>query len=76
MFLTIISQFEYADNFYYCAAAILRKHEELVIGRRKEMLEKRKHQIEQELRVRETRVFEVEPFLAVAKQLQNLGIGM
>jgi len=43
------------------------------------MLEKRKHQIEQkeqELRVRETRVFEVEPFLAVAKQLQNLGIGM
>jgi hypothetical protein len=79
MFLTIISQFEYADNFYYCAAVILRKHEELVIGRRKETLEKRKHQIEQkeqDLRVRETRVFEVEPFLAVAKQLQNLGIGM
>jgi len=58
---------------------ILRKHEELVIERRKEMLEKRKQQIEQkeqELRVRETRVFEVEPFLAVAKQLHNLGIGM
>jgi hypothetical protein len=78
MFLTIISQFEYADNFYYCAAVILRKHE-LVIGRGKEILEKRKHQIEQkeqELRVRDPRVFEVEPFLAVAKQLQNLGIGM
>jgi hypothetical protein len=47
---------------------ILRKHEELVIERRREMLEKRKQQIEQkeqELRVRETRVFEVEPFLAV-----------
>lgn len=41
------------------------------------MLEEREQQIEQkeqELWVRETRVFEVEPFLAVAKQLQNLGM--
>jgi hypothetical protein len=56
-----------------------RRHELLLIDRRKSRLEewrKRLDQRESNLKDRETRVFEVEPFLSVAKQLQNLGIGM
>ena len=39
-------------------------------------LRKRLEQREFNLKDRETRVFEAEPFLSVAKQLQNLGMGM
>jgi hypothetical protein len=56
-----------------------RRHELLVIDRRKQKLEewrKRLEQRESNLKDRQTRVFEAEPFLSVAKQLQNLGIGM
>ncbi len=56
-----------------------RRHELLVIDRRNQKLEewrKRLEQRESNLKDRETRVFEAEPFLSVAKQLQNLGIGM
>ena len=58
------------STIFLPTAAILRKHEELVIERKKEMLEKRKQQIEQkeqELRVREARVFEVERGKTVTK---------
>ena len=56
-----------------------RRHEMLVIDRRKGKLEEWRIKLEQResnLKDRETRVFEAEPFLSVAKQLQNLGIGM
>jgi len=56
-----------------------RRHELLVIDRRKQKLEewrKRLEQRESNLKDRENRVFEAEPFLSVAKQLQNLGMGM
>ena len=63
-----------------------RRHELLVIDTRKKKLEEWKRRLEQmqydlttresNLKDRETRVFEVEPFLSVAKNLQNLGIDM
>ena len=56
-----------------------RRYELLVIDRRKQKLvewRKRLEQRESNLKDRESRVFEAEPFLSVAKQLQNLGIGM
>ena len=56
-----------------------RRHEMLVIDRRKGKLEEWRTKLEQReynLKDRETRVFEAEPFLSVAKQLQNLGIGI
>src|SRR5262249_33122944 len=49
-----------------------RRHELLVIDRRKQKLEewrKRLEQRESNLKDRENRVFEAEPFLSVAKQL-------
>ena len=56
-----------------------RRHELLLIDRRKSKLEewrKRLEQTESNLKDRESRLFEAEPFLAVAKTLKNLGIGM
>jgi hypothetical protein len=56
-----------------------RRHELLVIDRRKEKLSEWKKQLEQSesnLTARETRILEAEPFLGVAKQLQSMGIGM
>ncbi|MGA9150554.1 MAG: hypothetical protein WBZ36_08250 [Candidatus Nitrosopolaris sp.] len=56
-----------------------RRHELLLLDRRKGKLEewrKRLDQREQELRVRENRVFEVEPLIPVAHQLQNLRMGI
>jgi hypothetical protein len=56
-----------------------RRHELLVIDRRKDKLSEWKKQLEQmqlQLTTRETRILEAEPFLGVAKELQNLGMGM
>jgi len=53
------------------------RHELLMTDRRKQKLEEWRKRLEQRefnLKDRETRVFEAEPFLSVAKQLQNLGI--
>jgi hypothetical protein len=56
-----------------------RRHELFVIDRRKEKLsecKKRLEQMQYDVTAREARILEAEPFLDVAKQLQNLGIGM
>lgn len=56
-----------------------RRHELFLIDQRKKKLEewrKRLEERESNLNDRETRVFETEPFLSMAKQLQNLGISM
>ena len=56
-----------------------RHHELLVIDRRKQKLSEWKKRLEQmqlQLTARETRILESEPFLAAAKKLQNLGIGI
>jgi len=47
-----------------------------VLKDRVEEWRKRLEQRESNLKDRENRVFEAEPFLSVAKQLQNLGMGM
>jgi hypothetical protein len=56
-----------------------RKHELFLIDRRKQKLEGWKAKLDEktkQLDSREARILETEPFLDVAKQLQNLGIGM
>ena len=56
-----------------------RRHELLLIDRRRRKLEEWKKWIDQEkneLAIREARVLEVEPFLPVARWLQDLSIGL
>jgi hypothetical protein len=56
-----------------------RHHELLLIERRRQKLEEWKRQIDQskyDLEVREARCLEVEPFLPVARRLQDLKIGL
>jgi len=56
-----------------------RHHELLLIERRRQKLEERRRSLERqryELEVREARVLEAEPFLPVARWLQDLSIGV
>ena len=56
-----------------------RRHKLLIIDLHKQTLEEWRQRLDQRefnLKDRETSVFEAEPFLSVAKQLQNLEIGM
>lgn len=56
-----------------------KRHQLFLIDTKTKRLEQMQHDLtirESNLTIRETRVFEAEPFLGVAKELQNLGIDM